>query len=161
MDTAFKRRFDWRYVSTDPITDSSNPDDFINNPKIFVYHNTNQVATCWVELYQAINSYILSGDSALGVNEDKQVGQFFIQFDDSLIAESYEVDEPIEAISSLIINKLLMYLWEDVEGRNSIMGSSVKRLFLSTITSYGELNKLAPNRQVFSDYFLEEYLGIR
>lgn len=160
MDTAFKRRFDWQYVSTDPITSPSNSAKFLNNPKIVLPRsNGHKVETSWVELYQNVNEYILSGNSPLGVNEDKQVGQFFIKFDDTLISQTQQDNlSALEEVLRIITNKLLMYLWEDVEGRNGISGTGTKRLFSPDITSYGELNRRALEKQVFSDYFFEEYV---
>lgn len=160
MDTAFKRRFDWCYVSTEPVVDSTLGNKYVNNPKIVLPAANGQRETSWVELYQSLNRYILSGNSPLGSNEDKQVGHFFIKFDQELIDRS-NANEPgaQSEIMRLLADKLLMYLWEDVEGRNGLAGSGEKRLFQPSITSYGELNSEAISSQVFSNFFLDSYLN--
>lgn len=159
MDTAFKRRFDWCYVSTKPIRDSTSGNKYVNNPKILLPEENGHCETSWVELYQSLNRYILSGDSPLGSNEDKQVGHFFIKFDQDLIERSLADEQEAQSeVLKLLADKLLMYLWEDVEGRNGLAGSGEKRLFKRSITSYGELNSKAGSSQVFSNYFLGSYL---
>lgn len=159
MDTAFKRRFDWRYVTTTPVASTSNPKEFLNDPKLAIPAANGQVIrTSWVALYQNVNSYILSGHSPLGANEDKQVGQFFIKFSEELIAGTQRGDsDHLKKALEIVANKLLMYLWEDVEGRNGLAGTGSKRLFVPDITHYGELIRRALTEQVFSDFFFEEY----
>ena len=148
MDTAFKRRFDWRYISTDPVQSESLPGTYLNNPKILLPRKTSSVSTTWVELYQAVNKYILGGYSPLGVNEDKQVGQFFIQFERELIDRTHDDDsDALAKVLEIVRNKLLMFLWEDIEGRNGMSGAGEKRLFLPDITSYGELNRRSADEQ--------------
>lgn len=160
MDTAFKRRFDWQYVPTAPRKSDSIDTEYLNNPTIVLTRNNGvKVDTDWVKLYQSVNDYILSGNSPLGVNEDKQVGQFFIKFDDSLVARTAQGDtQALSEVLEILANKLLMYLWEDVEGRSGLAGAGVKRLFLPDISSFGELNERAKDSQVFSDFFFDEYL---
>jgi len=158
MDTAFKRRFDWKYVSTDPITYHDDRSRYLNNPVVYLRRKSGDIKSTWVDLYQNINRYILSGKSPLGVNEDKQVGQFFIKFDLETIEGTKRGDkEAIGQVNKQINNKLLMYLWEDVEGRNGIGRSGADRLFVSDISSYGKLIADAGVRQVFSDYFLDYF----
>lgn len=158
MDTAFKRRFDWKYVPTTPIKYHDRSDTFLNDPVILLKRKNGTLETSWVKLYQNINRYILSGNSPLGVNEDKQVGQFFIKFDTEIIEASRRRDkEALRQVSELISNKLLMYLWEDVEGRSGISGSGTERLFVSSISSFGQLIDSAREQQVFSDFFLDYF----
>ena len=69
MDTAFKRRFEWKYISTKPKDDKNNPQiPIINSDKSINYVK-------WHDFYQELNKYI-TDDMALG--EDKQVGQFLL-----------------------------------------------------------------------------------
>lgn len=95
MDTAFKRRFDWKYVSTDKGTESK---EFID-PLIKIDNNT---SVYWKQFYQTLNKFIV-GD--LNLSEDKQIGPYFIKFESTDSNEAHE----------LVRDKLLQYLWEDVD----------------------------------------------
>ena len=80
MDTAFKRRFNFEYIPVEQNRDKINENLIILN-------------YAWKDLYIEINRYIIEN---MGLEEDKQVGPFFIK-------TQQEVD------------KLLMYLWDDVQ----------------------------------------------
>lgn len=134
MDTAFKRRFEWEYVSTEPVIGANG--EFLNNPEI-EYQRGSKVS--WCEFYQAINDYITS---KMELGEDKQIGQFFIKFADQDYSERNQI---------LIQNKLLQYLWEDVD-----KASFNARLFSSEIKNFSTLyKKFGSGERVFSDVFLE------
>lgn len=134
MDTAFKRRFEWEYVSTEPVIGANG--EFLNNPKI-EYQKGSKVS--WCEFYQAINDYITS---KMELGEDKQIGQFFIKFADQDYSERNQ---------TLIQNKLLQYLWEDVD-----KASFNARLFSSAIKNFSTLYKMFGSGEiVFSDDFIE------
>ncbi|KAB8126059.1 AAA domain-containing protein [Gracilibacillus oryzae] len=131
MDTAFKRRFKWKYISTKPVTDQDGEE--LNNPVISI---GNGVKVKWWEFYQKLNDYI-TGDMKLG--EDKQVGQFFMQFTEDEIENNSQVQ-----------NKLLQYLWDDVE-QASFTG---KKLF-NNVSNYSNLYEMFErNEDVFHVDFL-------
>ena len=133
MDTAFKRRFEWEYVSTDPVTGANG--EFLNNPEI-EYERGSRLS--WCDFYQAVNDYI-TREMELG--EDKQIGQFFIKFADQDYSERNQ---------TLIQNKLLQYLWEDVD-----KASFNARLFSSSIKNFSTLYKMFESgERVFSTLFL-------
>lgn len=145
MDTAFKRRFDWKYVSTDAGADS---EDFKNknNPKIDIGDG---IDASWKDLYQALNRFIV-GD--LGLSEDKQIGPYFIKFEGADSDTSHE----------LIKDKLLQYLWEDINSAAMEMYTSSNRLFedRDKISSFSDLyNKFDKKEKVFSDSFIKS-LGV-
>ena len=119
---------------------------------------TNDLETTWQSFYMALNKFITNKQNGMGKKEDKQIGQFFIDFNDTLIAESYSrsPDTALEKINRLIKNKLLIYLWQDVQGVN-MMKSSVS-LFAPAIGSYDDLYKKYGNDKVFSDEFIEGFL---
>lgn len=127
MDTAFKRRFDWIPVLTDPVKDIKTG-DYINNPEITI----DGVKLKWCEFYPILNNYITS---KMGLSEDKQIGQFFIKFDDN---------SSTEVVQTLLKNKLLQYLWDDVEN-----AAYSKKLF-EGITSFSELYKKFGVTQIFN-----------
>lgn len=132
MDTAFKRRFDWIYVSTKPV-------DSKNNPILNITNSKNEVGTIsWHELYQNINQYITK---VMKLGEDKQVGQFFINFSED---KNKNMDK--------IKNKLLQYLWDDVE-RSSFNGTN---LFSRDMTSFSDLYENFEKRNcIFSEEFMK------
>lgn len=146
MDTAFKRRFEWRYVSTDY---GSNSEDFKNNnnPTIDVGDN---IRVTWDNLYKGLNSFIVG---ELGLNEDKQIGPYFIKF------EGVNGDKAHD----LVKDKLLQYLWEDINKVANTMSGTGSSLFLGkqTIPSFSELyTRFSDRKQVFSDIFLDK-LGVQ
>ncbi|MVX59706.1 AAA domain-containing protein [Streptococcus danieliae] len=127
MDTAFKRRFEWEYVSTDAVGDN------VNNPSI-EYQKDKFIS--WWDFYKEINRYITV---KMKLGEDKQIGQFFIKF-----------SEDNSRNKKLIQNKLLQYLWEDVE-----KASYGKKLFSEKINSFSDLYKnYEEGLQIFSDEFI-------
>lgn len=132
MDTAFKRRFEWEYVSTDPVYGENREEK--NNPSID-YKKDSSVK--WWDFYLSINYYITA---IMNLSEDKQIGQFFIKFENDSSRNQ-----------SMIQNKLLQYLWEDVQ-----KATYGKDLFASQINSFSELyRKFGDGENVFSDDFLE------
>lgn len=145
MDTAFKRRFEWRYVST---FDGSFSEEFnlSNNPLIDVGEG---VKVSWKELYQALNKFIVG---ELGLSEDKQIGPFFIKFEGRKDHKAHD----------LIRDKLLQYLWQDVSSAANAMYSAEGSLFIDkkNMASFSNLyTKFDKYEQVFSDKFLEK-LGV-
>ena len=166
MDTAFKRRFDWEYISTDPAIDRATGlrDSHLNNPKISIAVDDNRahdLVTTWQSFYMALNSFITDKTKGMGKKEDKQVGQFFISFGDTLVTDSHSVVVATAArakdkIDKIIKNKLLNYLWQDVQGLNSMKSSAC--LFDRSISSYEELYKNYGVNKVFSDEFINGFL---
>ena len=133
MDTAFKRRFEWKYISTKPKGDENNPQiPIINFDKSMNYVK-------WYDFYQELNKYI-TVDMALG--EDKQVGQFFIKFSED------DKDNKLQ-----IQNKLLQYLWDDVQG--AVFNGT--KLFNSSISSFSDLyDKFENDQIIFSEDFISK-----
>lgn len=124
IDTAFKRRFDFKYIGVDPIP--VNPihvdgkdDEYVNN---FDIKFTDTETYEWVKLYQAINHIIIND---LGLAEDKQLGPFFLK----------DKGDDDDANREQVADKLLHYLWQDVE-RVSYTGAS---LFDDSIKSFSQL----------------------
>lgn len=140
MDTAFKRRFEWEYISTEPV--SSEDGTLLNNAELRYNNGTVEKTINWVDLYQKLNTFI-SEEQYLDLGEDKQLGQFFIEFD---LSQDYETHK------KQIQNKLLNYLWNDVAKasfKNDI------RLFDSSIGSFSKLySSYAKGIKVFSDDFI-------
>lgn len=85
LDTAFKRRWDFKYFSVD---------DKNSNTNMEIKAGSN-VRLKWNEVRKAINDLLLKHN----VNEDKLLGPWFVK-DDVVSCD-------------LFVNKVLMYLWED------------------------------------------------
>lgn len=98
IDTAFKRRFEFLYVDVSPISDENGK--FMNG---YTFTLTDKEFE-WNKLYMSLNELITT---KLELSEDKQIGQFFIKF------KNYSNEEHKFAA---IQNKLLHYLWDDVQG---------------------------------------------
>lgn len=132
IDTAFKRRFDFKYIGVDPILVNPIPvdgkdDEYVNN---FDIKFTDTETYEWVKLYQAINHIIIND---LGLAEDKQLGPFFLKDKGNDDANKDKGND--DANREQVADKLLHYLWQDVE-RVSYTGAS---LFDDSIKSFSQL----------------------
>ena len=125
MDTAFKRRFEWEYVSTKPVENSAGT-GYENNVDIVLNNGTMDKTVKWVDLYGVLNVFI-SSDKWLGLGEDKQIGQFFIEFDMTATADEHKKQ---------VKNKLLHYLWFDVSQSSYKSGVT---LFDGSISNFASL----------------------
>ena len=92
IDTAFKRRWDFRYLSI------NHREEEIEN---YQFQLKNGSSICWNTLRKAINHRLAS----LRINEDKFMGTFFLS---KKVLESGD-----EAFIEAFKNKVLMYLFED------------------------------------------------
>lgn len=103
MDTAFKRRWDFKYIG---INDG---EDHINT----MIKDTDKKYYNWNKFRTALNDVLKKS-----VNEDKLIGPFFIKqvIDKELIEEP----EELAKLNSTIKSKLIMYLFEDVARQKSI-----------------------------------------
>lgn len=135
IDTAFKRRFSFEYVSVDPIKDNNNM--YLNS---FSF-KLGEIEFNWIDLYRALNKFIVEN---LGLNEDKQIGQFFIKFDE----KNEDEDSKLQ-----IKDKLLQYLWEDIQN----IAISEETIFDKEIKTFGQLYKEFENKNIFSETFMNVY----
>ena len=122
MDTAFKRRWDFKYIGIDDgVTDE------IKNLKVTLKGKD----IFWNDLRTAINNKLLS----FKINEDKLLGPFFA-FDDYIDSGIIPENE----FNDVFINKIVMYLFEDaarsrrdvlfnVEGKQDITFSDIRNAF--------------------------------
>lgn len=163
MDTAFKRRFDWVYVSTEPANGLNNMrDKNLNNPLIEIHSTKGNFDINWQSFYSVLNDFITDKNGGLGLNEDKQIGQFFIKFKrDDIIATNDSTNPNFavakDNVNTILKNKLLLYLWQDIE---KVSGFSEVKLFDDSISNFEELYKSFDGAQVFSDEFIEGYLKV-
>lgn len=140
MDTAFKRRFEWEYVSTEAVADATGA--YKNNPTLAYNNGLVMMPITWVELYTKLNKFI-AAEQFLGLGEDKQLGQFFVEFDLSASAAVHKKQ---------VKNKLLHYLWDDVH-KASYRGDV--SLFDKNVCSFAELyDAFEKDQKIFSDEFI-------
>lgn len=92
IDSAFKRRWDWKYV---PIREGRDKD---TNAKLNWYINTGDKQYDWWSFISQVNKLI----GSLTNSEDKKLGYFFCK------AKDGEID------ADLFVSKVIFYLWNDV-----------------------------------------------
>lgn len=145
MDTAFKRRFEWEYVSPDPIPIVGTPGTYENNVDLEINNGGTIQTISWVVLYQKLNEFI-ADNRYLDLGEDKQIGPFFIEFDMAGSLADHKTQ---------IKNKLLNYLWTDVH--KASFKSDIK-LFKEDIGTFKKLyEEFQADNQIFSNVFLETF----
>ena len=92
IDSAFKRRWDWKYV---PIREGRDKE---TNAKLNWYINTGDRQYDWWSFVSQVNKLI----GSLTNSEDKKLGYFFCK------AKNGEID------ADLFVSKVIFYLWNDV-----------------------------------------------
>ena len=92
IDSAFKRRWDWKYV---PIREGRDKE---TNAKLNWYINTGDKQYDWWSFISKVNELI----GSLTNSEDKKLGYFFCK------AKDGEID------ADLFVSKVIFYLWNDV-----------------------------------------------
>lgn len=92
IDSAFKRRWDWKYVSISEGRDKE------TNAKLNWYINTGDKQYNWWSFIGKVNKLI----GSLTNSEDKKLGYFFCK------AKDGEID------ADLFVSKVIFYLWNDV-----------------------------------------------
>ena len=92
IDSAFKRRWDWKYV---PICEGRDKE---TNAQLNWYINTGDKQYDWWSFISQVNKLI----GSLTNSEDKKLGYFFCK------AKNGEID------ADLFVSKVIFYLWNDV-----------------------------------------------
>ena len=104
MDSAFKRRWDWKYIPTTPPADKSRTMELSFKDKTTTKYGTTIDAGDyeydWTEFLEKINEKIQNATHS----DDKQLGFWFIK-----------TEEGAEEITiSSFVSKVVFYLWNDV-----------------------------------------------
>ena len=100
MDTAFKRRWDFTYLGID-----DNDQDLQGKYVYLAYDKSQKVE--WNKLRKAINNFLAKEK----INEDKQLGPYFISRSIVVPNDSEEIDR--DRFINTFKNKVIMYLFED------------------------------------------------
>ena len=104
MDSAFKRRWDWKYIPTNPPVDKSRTMELSFKDKTTTKYGTTIDAGDyeydWTEFLEKINEKIQNATHS----DDKQLGFWFVK-----------TEEGAEEITiSSFVSKVVFYLWNDV-----------------------------------------------
>ena len=102
MDTAFKRRWDFEYIG---INDNEND---MKESTVVLGKGDKVHRIKWNDLRHAINDYL---SDELKINEDKQLGPYFIGRKTVVPENGNEIDPVV--FNSVFKNKVLMYLFDD------------------------------------------------
>lgn len=100
MDTAFKRRWDFTYLGIDA------SEDGIRGKYVYLGNDSSQKVE-WNRLRKAINNFL----ARQKINEDKQLGPYFISSAVTVPPEGDEIDR--DTFIRVFKNKVIMYLFED------------------------------------------------
>lgn len=117
MDTAFKRRWDFRYIGIDEGENA----DIDGTPLSEIEVPCGGRNVLWNDLRHAINEFLMSDE--MKVNEDKLLGPFFIS-PSALKSDRF---------SAVFKDKVLLYLYEDV-GK-----TKRKKLFRDGLNTYSKV----------------------
>lgn len=100
MDTAFKRRWDFTYLGID------DSDEKIHGKYVYLADDKSQKVE-WNKLRKAINHFLAKEK----INEDKQLGPYFISRSIVVPSKGDEIDR--DSFIRVFKNKVIMYLFED------------------------------------------------
>ena len=104
MDSAFKRRWDWKYIPTTPPADKSRTMELSFKDKTTTKYGTiidaGDYEYDWTEFLEKINEKIQNATHS----DDKQLGFWFVKTEDG--AEEITI--------SSFVSKVVFYLWNDV-----------------------------------------------
>lgn len=100
MDTAFKRRWDFTYLGID------DSDEQIRGKYVYLADDKSQKVE-WNKLRKAINHFLAKEK----INEDKQLGPYFISRSIVVPSDGDEIDS--DRFICVFKNKVIMYLFED------------------------------------------------
>ena len=139
MDTAFKRRWDFRYFGI------NQNEELVSNIKV----ELNGQLISWNELRKAINEELLT----YRINEDKLLGPFFA-FNEYLDSEI-----PLEEFKETFKSKIIMYLFEDAarSKRNDLFSGVSK----NTNLTYSEICDAFDKNgvEIFCDNIKEKFIN--
>lgn len=146
MDTAFKRRWDFRYIGIDAGEDASVEIDGVMRPLCDVvvrWGKGGEHRANWNNLRKAINDFLVSDKVKL--NEDKLLGPFFIK-PEALTQERF---------AATFKDKVLLYLYEDA------CKTKHSKVFASDLKTYSQICNAFDERgvDIFVDDFKKYYSG--
>lgn len=138
MDTAFKRRWDFKYFS-------------INNNQNLIkdtYVNLNNVVINWNDLRKAINDELLS----YKINEDKCIGPFFA------FNEYHNKEIPTDVFKDTFKSKIIMYLFEDAarSKRNDMFSGAKSKNYVTYSEICDKFDEIGI--EIFADSIKDQFI---
>lgn len=138
MDTAFKRRWDFEYIG-------------IDDNEYIIKDYTVELGTeviNWNDLRKSINQWLVSH----GVNEDKLLGPFFIDYKSLLTEEEDSNILDSEKFKTVFKNKVLMYLYEDAARHKKDIFKNGDNILLSEVfKAFDEEGVQVFNNEIVND----------
>lgn len=129
LDTAFKRRFSFNYIDVKPSH---------NNNFKFIYGNKE---LNWDDFYMKLNDFIVYN---LKLSEDKQIGEWFVVG-----------SKDIKKNTQMVKEKVLNYLWEDVNGL-SLINIDADNIFLDEFKTFRDVMvAFDEGREVFNNKLMD------
>ncbi|MBS4761155.1 AAA family ATPase [Carnobacteriaceae bacterium zg-ZUI252] len=138
MDTAFKRRWDFKYISV------NDGQDIIADYTFTLGQGSNERVVNWNQLRVELNNFLIE---ECRVNEDKLLGPFFIK-PSTLCKGNEEFKEAFK-------NKILMYLFDDAaksKKQDLFRGCSNPKLFSAVLEEFDNKGVLIFDNSI-SDLF--------
>jgi hypothetical protein len=106
----------------------------------------------WGVFVDAINGHIQSKIEDLQVNEDKQIGAFFVKETDLFEENNTKTTEEKEKITKAFAYKVLEYLWDDVSKLDhSVIFNSTYKTFEKLVEDYLKEGVKIFNNEIFKD----------
>ncbi len=125
MDTAFKRRFESKYIGVEFSEFDKLDDTEYNKAKFGKYE--------WKDFYMYLNNFIIE---ELEMEEDKQIGPFFLKARDTT-------------------NKLIIYLWNDIDKANYITDKKILNSNKKQLSEFLNYDSEKNFDDIFSKEFIE------
>lgn len=127
MDTAFRRRWEFKYLGINEAADL-NKEDF----KRYKFKINDSEVVLWDEFRRALNKKL----SSLNIPEDKLIGPYFV-------SKSILEETNLNKLTDTIKNKVLMYLYEDVaKSQRKSLFAKDKHSTYSDVCKYFDDNAL-------------------
>lgn len=150
LDSAFKRRWDFDYLSID-----KNETDLLGNTNVPGVFKIGTTEIEWNALRKSIND-LLSSDN-VRVHEDKLLGPFFINTKN--LMKNGSTTELIDTFSELVESKVLMYIFEDAAKtrRTNVFKANVNTSRFSELCKAFQKDKLLIFDKVGNEDFVTVY----
>ncbi len=141
LDTAFTRRWAKERI----------PNSF-NNNEIEDYLVPGMEKCTWGVFVDSINNQIQAKLDDLQVNEDKQVGAFFVKKSDLLSQDNNLNDEQKKLKAKSFAHKVLEYLWDDVSKLDhSVIFNPTYKTFEKVVEDYLKNGSAVFNSEIFKN----------
>lgn len=146
MDTAFKRRWDFEYIG-------------INENEDIIKDYTVKLGTeviNWNNFRKSINKWLVSH----GVNEDKLLGPFFIDYKSLLTGDKDSNILDSEKFKIVFKNKVLMYLYEDAARHKKDIFRNGDNILLSEVfKNFDEEGVRVFNNEIVNELKRDEFVA--